>query len=89
MDAADSARALLEYLTDAVSVPSDMVGKIIGKQGKTIQDIVDKAGVVRVTISDVPSEAVKLIHSKCFINLNLGKYGGFLFHWYQRSYISC
>jgi fragile X mental retardation protein len=55
-DAAESARALLEYLTESVKVPTDMVGKIIGKNGKTIQDIVDKAGVIRVTIGETPTE---------------------------------
>jgi len=57
-DAAKQARQILEFSEDHYLCPKKLVGRIIGQQGKSIQDIVDMSNILKAKVLS-PKDAIE------------------------------
>ena len=45
---------MLEFVEESVLVPEDLISRVIGRNGRMLQDIVDKTQVLKIRIEDQP-----------------------------------
>ncbi|XP_063725051.1 RNA-binding protein FXR1-like isoform X2 [Symsagittifera roscoffensis] len=46
------ARAMLEFVEEPVMVPEELISRVIGRNGRMLQEIVDKTQVIKIRIED-------------------------------------
>ena len=45
---------MLEFVEEPVMVPEDLISRVIGRNGRMLQEIVDKTQVIKIRIEDGP-----------------------------------